>query len=408
MIRNEYRRGLIMLRPFAPGYSGHVRLERRTLMGSMYFIIGHPEVPGDFRAVLAGHKNGEYFAAELGMLRRDGRGQATLAYSFDPRNIDGRPLEDYMFVIVARVNICACETVLSGNVDGSREADIESVKAAVCALLTVDCGPAADIPERPFPTPQLPAGSCCPDQGPPPRPYPGLNENLPQEPVERPYPRPDVPEQEPVERPYPRPDVPKQEPVERPYPRPDVPEQEPVERPYPRPDVPEQEPVERPYPRPDVPEQEPVERPYPGLNENLPQAPVERPYPAPDVPAFSEIDRAVTAAEAAGIDTSAPWASAIEGIRALFAGNPPEKRGPDDDYIYVRAPMPAGSGFDHVLVGIEADDGRVERVQYALPARFSDTPPAGLDGYVWMGGPMAGWWVLTIDPQTGLRAENDD
>ena len=35
MMRNDYRRALILLRSNAASYSGHVRLERRTLMGSM-------------------------------------------------------------------------------------------------------------------------------------------------------------------------------------------------------------------------------------------------------------------------------------------------------------------------------------------------------------------------------------
>ena len=42
MNRNEYRRAFIMLRAAMPGYGGHVRLERRTLTGSMYFIITAP------------------------------------------------------------------------------------------------------------------------------------------------------------------------------------------------------------------------------------------------------------------------------------------------------------------------------------------------------------------------------
>lgn len=37
MIRNDYRRALIMLRALEKGYSGHVRLERRTLRGNMQF-----------------------------------------------------------------------------------------------------------------------------------------------------------------------------------------------------------------------------------------------------------------------------------------------------------------------------------------------------------------------------------
>ena len=39
MVRNDYRRSLIMLRAHEPGYSGHVRLERRVMMGTMNFIV---------------------------------------------------------------------------------------------------------------------------------------------------------------------------------------------------------------------------------------------------------------------------------------------------------------------------------------------------------------------------------
>ena len=42
MNKNEYRRAFIMLRPALTGYSGHVRLERRTMTGSMYFIVSAP------------------------------------------------------------------------------------------------------------------------------------------------------------------------------------------------------------------------------------------------------------------------------------------------------------------------------------------------------------------------------
>jgi hypothetical protein len=42
MSKNEYRRAFIMLRPAMTGISGHVRLERRTMTGSMYFIVTAP------------------------------------------------------------------------------------------------------------------------------------------------------------------------------------------------------------------------------------------------------------------------------------------------------------------------------------------------------------------------------
>ena len=39
MAKNDYRRSLIMLRAHERGYSGHVRLEHRVMMGSMYFTV---------------------------------------------------------------------------------------------------------------------------------------------------------------------------------------------------------------------------------------------------------------------------------------------------------------------------------------------------------------------------------
>ena len=39
MQRNDFRRSLILLRPLRRGMSGHVRLERRTLQGSMRFTV---------------------------------------------------------------------------------------------------------------------------------------------------------------------------------------------------------------------------------------------------------------------------------------------------------------------------------------------------------------------------------
>ena len=42
MLRNDYRRALIMLRAVEKGYAGHARLERRTLTGSMCFTASAP------------------------------------------------------------------------------------------------------------------------------------------------------------------------------------------------------------------------------------------------------------------------------------------------------------------------------------------------------------------------------
>ena len=131
MMRNDYRRALILLRSNASSYSGHVRLERRTLMGSMYFVLQAPDSAENLRAVLVGRDRSGYFACALGQFKRDSRGQAVLSHSFDPRKLCGRELEQYQLVAVVRGD---CEIVLSGNVTGSAELNWAQVRAAVCAL----------------------------------------------------------------------------------------------------------------------------------------------------------------------------------------------------------------------------------------------------------------------------------
>ena len=140
MMRNDYRRALILLRSNASSYSGHVRLERRTLMGSMYFVVQAPEAAENLRAALVGRDRSGYFACALGQFKRDSRGQAVLSYSFDPRNLCGRELEQYQLVAVVRGD---CEIVLSGNVSGSAELNWAQVRSAVGAL----CGAEEDAPQ---------------------------------------------------------------------------------------------------------------------------------------------------------------------------------------------------------------------------------------------------------------------
>lgn len=135
MVKNDYRRSLLMLRSHERGYSGHVRLERRTLIGSMYFAVGAPSGSGELCAALIRRDaRGAYYAAKLGALRYDGRGQATLACSFDPRNIDGFALEDYLLIAIVHRDAENCSVVLSGNVNGSQEVSWNSVRAAACSV----------------------------------------------------------------------------------------------------------------------------------------------------------------------------------------------------------------------------------------------------------------------------------
>ncbi|MDO4867120.1 MAG: hypothetical protein Q4C10_11250 [Clostridia bacterium] len=167
MNKNEYRRAFIMLRAVEPGYGGHVRLEARVLSGSLYFIVTAPEGSGELTALLAGQRNGVYAAASLGTLRRDRRGQLTLARQIDPRDIEGRPLGAYQWVVIAAGE--RGKIVLTGNINGSRPMDPAALARAVRARLDVresaprlrESVPAADLPEPgevlPSPQPAAPA-----------------------------------------------------------------------------------------------------------------------------------------------------------------------------------------------------------------------------------------------------------
>ena len=169
MNKNEYRRAFIMLRPAQAGCSGHVRLERRVMTGSLYFIV---TAPGEgYEAALCGQRAGEYYAAPLGSLRRDSRGQLTLAYAFDPRNVGGRPLEAYQLLVVADTS-GDCRVALTGNVDGAFPMDYAAVGEAVCTLYRQDA-PAADIPDEGEPAVMVfNDGGSLPEPEPEPEPQP--------------------------------------------------------------------------------------------------------------------------------------------------------------------------------------------------------------------------------------------
>ena len=161
MLRNDYRRSLILLRSNAPGYAGHVRLERRTLMGSMYFSAQTPEEAGELQAVLIGSGRPGYYACALGELRRDNRRQYSLSVSFDPRNICSRELEEYQLAAVVRVIGDGCRIVLFGNLNGYAEIDWERAAEAAC-LLFVPPVPPVVVPPAPRP-PQRPQQPAAPD-----------------------------------------------------------------------------------------------------------------------------------------------------------------------------------------------------------------------------------------------------
>jgi len=411
MNRNEYRRAFIMLRAAMPGYGGHVRLEKRTLTGSMYFIITAPQGVGELSAALVGQRDGAYYAAPIGPLSRDRRGQLALAWTFDPRAIDGRPLEAYAWVAVVATG-GPCALALTGNVEGSRPVDARALEAAACALFApVEAPPAADLPE---PAADEPAGETRGDvkvytltrsrlrrptdrsaEAAPPQPDPtpaGLSpimqpmapETQPSTPEPQPDPtpaglspiiQPTAPETQPS-TPEPRPSIPE--------PQPSTPESQPTTpaglSPIMHPTTPADQPPEAQSTAPEAQPTTPEPRP------SAPEPQPSTPEPQPATPA--------SAAKGLGLDITVPWPGAAEALRRLFATQAPAADAPADGFTYVAAPMPAASGYPCSLAGLKVADGRIAAIRYALPARRAPEPPAGLEASQWLPGHgEAGFWV---------------
>lgn len=332
MTKNDYRRAFIMLRTAAQGYGGHARLERRTLTGSLYFIVTAPEGAGPLAAALVGRKDGTYYAASLGEFARDRRGQLTLAKPFDPRAIDGRPLEAYDWVAVADLG-GNCRVVLTGNVNGSKEVDPAALERAVCARLGAADGsesnqtPAADVSQGADP---LPAADL---------PEPGEGEPADSDVKIYRSARARAAEAMPANA----------------------------------------EDAAAAEEAPPEPAPEPAA--LPGPEALLGEV------------AASEDATPQTAAQVLRLDITRPWPEVAEPLRRLFATQVPANAPLSGDYVYVATAMPQGSGLGDCLVGLKAEDGRITGIRYALPGSYAPEPPTGLEDYRW---DDAGHWVLDI------------
>ena len=389
MVKNDYRRSLIMFRSHAQGYSGHVRLERRTLMGSMFFVVNAPGGTGTLCATLVRRDaRGAYFAAKLGELRRDGRGQATLAYSFDPRNIDGHPLDDYLLIAIVLKECDRCDVVLTGNVNGSREVSWSSVRAAACEVCACSRAPACDLrPPRPEPRMSgldaAESGETAADEA---RPERTETTETPPAGAESAEPNGAEPES-----PNSSSETDFDEASGSEASGSAADSSDATSTPSEDPSGGEQTPSEE--TQSDTGGSGSTSSPAADIADALACA------TAAAVPASG----GRTAGDALGIDMSAPWPGVSEQLRGLFAGQPADELMLGDGYTYVRAPMPASSGYDRVEIGVHIKDGAPDSIAYALPAHFSPEPPPGLEDYVWRGGAAEGWWTIRTDPETGER-----
>ena len=448
MNRNDYRRAFLMLRGQLPGWSGHARLERRTLTGSLYFTVSPPSESDNAGAFLAGHRGGDYYALSLGMLKRDRRGQASLAYAFDPRSLGGRPLEAYAWIGVTAIEGTDCRLALIGNVEGSHPCQLGALRDAVCEAFSPREAPAADLP---FPEETLPesmeetvdtstdnasvapqpsaasplrqeqassvlsagpiisaavTASILPTEVDPNGVFPGtssptvVDSDAASAPVSDPI-ASDQAGQDTVQggRPEPHPVQSRPDPAT---------ESAPSSGAHCRvtlhtsliPPAPAE--VSEKASAPSAPSASGQIRPESVNTAQASFSPV-RPESVNAVEASPDLAQpeSVTAAQLLGIDATASWSAPLEPLRALFAARPARDIGLADGYTYVRAEMPAACGQDHCFIGLLARDGQVCRVRYAIPGTAQAEPPVGLERYAWQSAGDRGFWVLTADPLTG-------
>ena len=348
MMKNDYRRSLIMLRALERGYSGHVRLEHRTLTGSMVFVVTAPSGGTLCAALVRWNSRGEYAAARLGELRRDSRGQATLAYSFDPRSIDGHPLSDYSLIVVTDRVGRRCDMVLAGNLNGSQETDWNQARIAACSACAMADEPAFDLPVRPGVRPARPN-------------YDDQVTTLPDDALVEPGDTPTT-----------------------------LPDDVLVESDDTATTLPDDIPVETPS----------DESTDGSENADGSAAPL---FTAPDDSSDAVSAASYDGADDTALNPSVVWPGESEALRSYFAGENYSVDAPDDGYLYVEAPMSEESGYDSVRIGVRPENGVPESVAYALPGRFSAEPPEGLEDYEWSGDGERGWWVAYLGAASGRR-----
>ena len=388
MLKNDYRRALIMLRALAEGVSGYVRLARRTLIGTLQFTINGAARDEALYALMLYAQNGLWYACKLDKLGPARYGQAGMVYRFDPRNICGRELDGYSLIAVASAGGGACELLLAGYLNGSVETDWPQVRQAVCQALAAETGAAAQtaVPIG-APIPKIAVGERPTSQP------AAQTETAPVETVveaaaeaiiaEEAAASPPVVAEEPPAEPALSP-----QPDEFDTPASAPPSDEAHEAP-PAPDDFDQpaqsaaaEPFQPPAPTPDV------------FDTPAQSAEVTESAPTPAAPDPPPAETPETAGDALPLDIDRPWPKSVEPLRQLFVTRAASQPFEAEGFVLVKAPIAAETGLDHCVVGISAADGQPDRVLYGLPARWTPTPPAGLEGYEWRGDGQSGYWVI--------------
>lgn len=334
MAKNDYRRTLIMLRGLEKGYSGHARLEKRVMTGRMDFVTGTPEAEETLSAAFVGNHGSKTRAQAIGLLKNDGRGQRALLASFDPRNIRGMDLSQITVAVISRLVPGGAEPVMYGYINGAKALDWQKIRAALDEIYVQ--------PEEKAPAP-MEIGCFSPSEA---------EEASAQGAGEGSF----IPEEAPAS--------------EESVFNPDKANAS-------------EENAFNPDKASAASEGAIFSEKAIGSAENasLPEE------------AGASADSAAPAGKRLAVDLSKPWPEEIESLRILFLTLPAYEPFPKEDYVFVKAGMAEETNIDHCAVGVRAENGRIAGVCYAIPMPYSAQPPAGLEGYEWIGNTQNGWWV---------------
>lgn len=377
MMKNEYRRALILLRPTQAGTSGHVRLERRTLVGSMQFTLSGMQSAGALQAAMAAKTSMGWKIVHIGTLGRDARGQAGLNWTFDPRSIEGLPLEKYSVLLVLETGADSCRTLFTGYVNGSVQVDWERVEQAACAGYIAAPQTAQDTEQDE----QGESENTVPDAPEEQTGKENIDRDAPEEQTGTENIASDAPEEPSEKEIDPDAQLPGTTPIFR---EPAAECEKTVEAALAELDAPAL------APEPDIanrPAEDDASLDAPAMS----SAGAEREDGPLDVPARA----AQTALEALGLDAGERWPEAIEPLRAAFAASAPVFLGAQPDHVFVKT---AHAPYcPECAVGLRAENGAPRSVAYAIPGEFSEQPPEGLEGYRW----RDGWWIAVADAESG-------
>ena len=408
MAKNDYRRALIMLRGLEKGYSGHARLEKRVMTGTMDFTVSSPVSGEALAAALVGPRGGKTVAKALGTFKPDGRGQMGLLASFDPRNIAGLDLSEVSAAIIARVSESGVQPLLYGWINGSKTVDWQDIQSAVEKLFSVsprtDGNSAQVSPEASGESPDVRAqqeeeiknsanGSNAiplPSESGNSAPL-SQSENNTVGNSSNAYP---LPSENGNSVPLPQTENGGSNAIPLPSENGNGSLLSQSENDTPD-NVPLQSENENPADGSEV-RFSPQENDHPAGDASAESS--EENVPSPGMPS-ENAGTPTRAGQLLNLDMNQKWPDDVESLRILFLTLPPFQPFEMDGFVFVRAGMAEETGIDHCAVGIRAENGRVTGVCYAIPMTYTSEPPAGLEDYVWIGDHTRGWWV-TVDDLT--------